>query len=171
MWLRLSFWVTALGLLLFAVSTLYPQFQQLQLQNTPLAILTGPYCCNANAGSRDTNTFTARFQPLAVLRDLGSEGDDIWNSQLLPAGGGLLMVKVNNTGERDDLVKEEGWGISMFHSLHCLQMIREVLKASKAQKDHEHLVHLKGSHVGHDVRHTTHCLSYLYQVSPTDPYN
>lgn len=108
------------------------------------------------------------FKHLSELEDLGPAGDDIWSSALLPKEGGFLWVRTNSTDQGHAI---EGWGITMFHALHCLQMMREVFKMavlpdhggsslhhsddSKTSGKHEHSM---------DPKHVTHCFSYLFQV-------
>ncbi|KAJ0120575.1 hypothetical protein J7T55_015304 [Diaporthe amygdali] len=84
----------------------------------------------------------------------------------------------------DGAVDMEGWGITMFHAIHCLQMIREIFKtaALHEQKDafverrrEDHSDHGDSHHHGgSDTKHATHCLSYLYQMvlkSEKEPLN
>ncbi|KAF6823963.1 tyrosinase [Colletotrichum plurivorum] len=104
------------------------------------------------------------FEHLRKLEDLGPAGDEIWNSEVLPREGGFLWVQANSTENR------EGWGITMFHALHCLQMVREVFKMAVVPSDHDESHHSQlshrrsASHSHHvDPKHATHCFSYLYQ--------
>lgn len=115
------------------------------------------------------STIPNTFEHLSEMQDLGPAGDEIWSSALLPTEGGFLWVQTNSTEEEH---AKEGWGITMFHALHCLQMMREVFKMavlpehggvgthhpsdnSKSSGKHHHDV---------DPKHVTHCFSYLYQV-------
>ncbi|KAF6829900.1 hypothetical protein CMUS01_07962 [Colletotrichum musicola] len=117
------------------------------------------------AHSQQPPAIKSTFEHLRKLEDLGPAGDEIWNSDVLPREGGFLWVQANNTENR------EGWGITMFHALHCLQMVREVFKIAAVPSDHDesHYSQLSGrrsvSHSHHvDPKHATHCFSYLYQV-------
>lgn len=107
-------------------------------------------------------TVVTHFQHMREMEDFGEAGDQIWHSQLLPPKGGFLWVETNST---EDIVGAEGWGVTMFHALHCLQMIREVFKSTMSP---EHAFdHAMPGHppAHHDPKHATHCLAYLYQVS------
>ena len=85
--------------------------------------------------------------------------DSAWNSLLTPNGGFLI-----NKDEEGD---SETIGISMFHQLHCLQIIRVQI---------ENLIAFNGTSEGigsqpefhHDHvsswRHWRHCLEYIRQV-------
>lgn len=120
----------------------------------------------------------ARFEHMQDLQDLGPRGDDIWDNQILPPRGGLLWARVNDSGLSDADDNTEGWGITMFHALHCLQMIREVFKVAERREGecareelrrgdddgaHAH-AHAHGHQHQDNTKHATHCLSYLYQV-------
>lgn len=122
----------------------------------------------------DPAILKVNFQHLRDLQDLGPKGDEIWNSHVLPPNGGMIWAKTNNSHQEDGAVDMEGWGITMFHAIHCLQMIREIFKtaALHEQKDafagrrrEDHSDHGDSHHHGgSDTKHATHCLSYLYQV-------
>jgi Domain of unknown function (DUF3328). len=77
--------------------------------------------------------------------------DPSW-SQLLTHGGGFLHVQ-----ESDGEV--HGYGVSMFHQLHCLMMIRDMLLGKPMSHAHE------ASDWSNDSMHWLHCLDYLAQVS------
>lgn len=151
-----------------------PLISQIRMTQTP----PSPVCSSSSMPGAST----ARFEHMHDLQDLGPRGDDIWNHQILPPGGGLLWARVPN-GSRLSVGDDdtEGWGITMFHALHCLQMIREVFKVAERREgecaggelrrlergdgaEHAHAGHAHGHHHHDDTRHATHCLSYLYQV-------
>lgn len=122
-----------------------------------------------NLSSQDKHTQTGhndktvvtQFQHMKEVEDLGKAGDWIWKSQLLPPKGGFLWVETNGT---DDIVEIEGWGITMFHALHCLQMIREVFKSTMSPEHASNHGMPGHHHADNDPKHATHCISYLYQV-------
>ncbi|TQV99555.1 hypothetical protein IF1G_01770 [Cordyceps javanica] len=107
---------------------------------------------------------------------LDHDFDWLWENDLLTPNGGYLTAdkKTHNT---DKL------GISMFHQLHCLGMIREemqhlhhVIEASRARgsayaqihqmaRRHSDGVDLdSGRPAHHDEEHTMHCFDYLRQT-------
>jgi hypothetical protein len=128
---------------------LYPQGTQTHFRHTEEVVVT-------------------RFQHLKEVEDFVEAGDRIWKSQLLPPKGGFLWVKTNGT---DDIVETEGWGITMFHALHCLQMIRELFKSTMSPEHASNHAIPGHDHADHDLKHATHCLSYLYQVRKRSIYH
>ena len=97
-------------------------------------------------------------------------GDAAWAEAALTPGGGFLRVRSNE-------LTVYGWGISMFHALHCLQMIRTIVRDSPMMQEesggakHENGMahdHNSGHDSGHDVmdpEHVAHCIGYIAQVS------
>lgn len=90
--------------------------------------------------------------------DLTAAGDAVW-ADILPDNGGFVP-------HRDSNGHAYLTGISMFHQLHCLQMIRMAVQklensthSGSARDVHDH-------HAG-DQRHWVHCLDYLVQVCIT----
>lgn len=99
------------------------------------------------------------FYDYDKFQSLSSDTNEIWDNILTPNGG--YIYRTDEDGQR------HGYGISMFHQLHCLQMIRlklqELTFPYQANNDsgprqsqaHEH--HMNEGHV-------LHCLDYLRQV-------
>lgn len=87
------------------------------------------------------------FEPNESLEDISPANDENWLHATSTKTGGALWVKHNQT-------HQEAWGVSMFHALHCMQMIR---------------VGLRNKHL-HDatapLRHLDHCVGYIAQVRP-----
>ncbi|MCJ1391224.1 hypothetical protein MMC18_004086 [Xylographa bjoerkii] len=123
-----------------------------------------------------STTRTFSLQP--ALEDLSHAGDATWASTVLPAKGGFLWVRHNET-------YEESYGITMFHALHCLKLIRanlqelpymQLFAAEQAKQmgegegrvlnnihedlEKRGLVH--NNHLG-DPDHVAHCVSYIAQ--------
>jgi hypothetical protein len=106
-----------------------------------------------------------------VLEDLGPRGDAAWAS-LTTKHGGFLWVQYNETLDIQ-------YGISMFHGLHCLQMLRTEFKAklgldSNSEVTHDHHGRArKRSNVAAVQGDTTlethlgHCLAYVAMVRST----
>jgi hypothetical protein len=115
-----------------------------------------------------------KFAEVPNLRVQGTSADDArqldWESQLLTPNGGFLMVE-----EEDH--KVQGYGVSMFHQLHCLTMMqvpqerlteavadqysRTVLLGREKSTAHE----AKDDERKEDPPHFLHCLDYMVQVS------
>ncbi|KAK0510480.1 hypothetical protein JMJ35_006912 [Cladonia borealis] len=108
------------------------------------------------------------FRELPVLVDLSPAGDAAWAKAALTPGGGFLRVRSNET-------TVHGWGISMFHALHCLQTIRTIVRESTMMQEesgggkHEKSMahdHDGGHGSGHDMmdpEHVAHCIGYIAQ--------
>lgn len=86
-----------------------------------------------------TLTFTENQQ----YTNLSSQYDHLWEEELLTKSGGFITDPSSSGHDGDPSYA----GISMFHQLHCLSMIRMALKDS-----------------GERMPHLTHCLDYLRQV-------
>lgn len=106
-------------------------------------------------------TIPREFTTHPALEDLSHKGDEAWETELFTPHGGFLMVRRNET------VKEK-WGVSMFHGLHCLQLIRSSLQQAKEMGTPS----MPGGHGNHheqhsehlDESHLQHCFSYITQV-------
>jgi hypothetical protein len=91
------------------------------------------------------------FHKSKELEDLSTTGDAAWQQLTTTTDGGFLWVRHNDT-------YRTGWGVSMFHSLHCLGLLREIVK-TKSNHNNSHSEH--SSHA--DAAHAGHCLSYIAQ--------
>ncbi|KAJ5165642.1 uncharacterized protein N7500_007472 [Penicillium coprophilum] len=92
-----------------------------------------------------------QFHTSKELEDLSTAGDASWQQLTTTNDGGFLWVRHNET-------YRTGWGISMFHSLHCLGLLREIVKT---KSDHSNSDSHHASHA--DAAHAGHCLSYIAQ--------
>lgn len=91
------------------------------------------------------------FQNYPTLESYGPIADSHWENLLLSPNGGFIKVQRNETFV-------ESWGISMFHALHCLRMLRDALAPTPS----EHSEHSEHSHHFRPT-HLTHCFTYLAQ--------
>ncbi|KAH6717967.1 hypothetical protein DL95DRAFT_332209 [Leptodontidium sp. 2 PMI_412] len=122
------------------------------------------FCEQPGASGNDELTRTPpsaylqAFRMRPELEDMTEVGDAIWSTISSTKQGGFLWVRHNET-------YKTGHGVSMFHALHCLSMIRDAIKGSKSGA----VAHSHGSkrdiHVGksEDEMHVGHCLSYVAQ--------
>lgn len=136
---------------------LTPLISQVQWSACPIPPSPAPYPA----------LYPKAFHPSQQLRpksysgasDIASDDDIDWQSLLLPPNGGFLKVEEAN-GET------KGYGVSMFHQLHCLTMMRTMLLGQAMSMEHE----TQGEEWKKDPRHWVHCLEYLTQVrSPPPP--
>lgn len=106
---------------------------------------------------------TMNFNEHEDYKNLSHEYDHMWDD-LLPLNGGFLRKRYANG-------QIHGHGISMFHQLHCLQIMRAAYQEMEEkvegmhherrevqeEKPHMHM------HLGKG--HWLHCFDYLRQVS------
>jgi hypothetical protein len=106
------------------------------------------------------------FRELEALEDMSAAGDENWDD--LFAGDGYLFLKPENTS-----FPWEPWGVSMFHGLHCLQVLRNKIQELAGRVTGSEPLERQGQHGHHhddlddsDVSdiHYLHCFSYLAQV-------
>jgi hypothetical protein len=99
------------------------------------------------------------FSDYDEFQSIGSEADQVWDNIVTPNGGYLYQTESNG--------HIYGSGISMFHQLHCLQMIRTKIQVLSfpngsygppgTRQTHAHAHHVDDDHV-------MHCLDYVRQV-------
>ncbi len=126
----------------------------------------------------ESSSRIADFQEHAHFKSLDHIYDTFWDEMLLPSNGGY--VTSSSTSNNTDKL-----GISMFHQLHCLSMIRDEMQLLKDSLDSmKGPSHAKGEHAqdvqvhrrhGHmheddgsgpgEHEHALHCFDYLRQVS------
>jgi hypothetical protein len=122
-------------------------------------------CGEAESSQQLTNVV---FWEHEEYKNLSRKYDYLWQDLLTP-NGGLIKVK-----EKDQSRHE--YGISMYHQLHCLQMIRSAIQDLQSQArgddpaEHDHTNtlgdqgHSQHSHSHPGEMHWLHCLDYLRQV-------
>ncbi|KAF1963443.1 hypothetical protein CC80DRAFT_397603 [Byssothecium circinans] len=71
--------------------------------------------------------------------------------------GGFITTKYNETYTL-------GLGVSMFHALHCIDSIRDIMRQEKAESDHMHPDANTDAIGGDTGEHLEHCLDYIAQV-------
>ena len=102
------------------------------------------------------------FREQKKLENISSSMDESWSSMLSTPKGGFLWRPYNET-------TNEAWGVTMFHSIHCLGLIRgfvqERLNMTNPKHKHGH------GHSGDDIGHIGHCFSYIAQVSKSHRYH
>ncbi|KAE8556935.1 hypothetical protein TMatcc_004353 [Talaromyces marneffei ATCC 18224] len=109
------------------------------------------------------------FHKLEALEDMSAAGDEKWDN-LFP-GDSYLFLNPENAS-----FPQEPWGVSMFHGLHCLQVLRSKIQEfegrvlgsepleKQGQRGHHHA---ESDDSGISDAHYLHCFSYLAQVRPT----
>ncbi|KAL8648402.1 MAG: hypothetical protein Q9226_006010 [Calogaya cf. arnoldii] len=110
---------------------------------------------------RELPRITTIFRERPILEDLSPSADTAWRQTVLTQRGGFLWVDFNQTSSR-------AWGISMFHALHCVQMLRDAIKDHNGMKP---VVDKKAGnkragrkeHPLMDPMHLGHCIGYIAQ--------
>ena len=93
-------------------------------------------------------------------RDFTHAGDKAWDDLLTP-NFGFYVRTIDG--------KKEAWGISMFHQIHCLSMMRTAYQSLLLGEDSEHSHGRAENGTMHEIpEHITHCYDYLRQVSIDD---
>ncbi|KAI0441305.1 hypothetical protein F4803DRAFT_552192 [Xylaria telfairii] len=82
-----------------------------------------------------------------------------WWGSLLTPNGGFLKVEEPNHEIRD-------YGVSMFHQLHCLAIVRSVLLHGGIDATHTHTGHTprEGDDEAKERKHWLHCFDYIAQA-------
>ncbi|RAL03606.1 uncharacterized protein BO80DRAFT_423043 [Aspergillus ibericus CBS 121593] len=94
-----------------------------------------------------------------------------WESILLPpSGGGIRSHTIPDSINPNDVPdgKVLGWGISMFHQLHCLIALRALIFPETTENK---INSTSGAHTDdmvHDRGHWAHCFDYIAQVGGFD---
>lgn len=110
--------------------------------------------------AEDTKATVHRaFNETIGLDMLSSEDHSDQKSATKKPKWGGLWVRRNET-------YKQGWGISMFHALHCLEMIRDHFedKASHQMSDISGRSADNGEHDHEKETHVQHCFAYIAQV-------
>lgn len=115
------------------------------------------FCQDRGLSNSAPDPITRTFERNNALEDLSETGDIAWLTQTSTPKGGFIRVRRNET-------MIENWGVTVFHALHCLAIIRDALRSVDHQTDSA----TRSSQPSHrhslDTEHTLHCLSYLAQV-------
>ncbi|MCJ1312069.1 hypothetical protein MMC25_005743 [Agyrium rufum] len=106
-----------------------------------------------------SNVYVLEFHHIAEYESLSSSNDVLWES-LLTSNGGFYSQK-------DEAGNIDSKGISMFHQLHCLGMLRTALQAAQKGSSSGDMGSQNGihKHSDHDEQgHYLHCFDYLRQA-------
>ncbi|PTB41007.1 hypothetical protein M441DRAFT_194351 [Trichoderma asperellum CBS 433.97] len=115
----------------------------------------------SSSASRENSNFLFEFLERPDIESLDSAIDGAWNQAMNTPLGGFLLVRHNET-------YSQGWGVSMFHSIHCLGILRSTMQNyfGLASDNGGHGAHAHGQrdgatlHVG-ERNHVEHCLGYI----------
>ncbi|KAK1255388.1 hypothetical protein MKX08_009383 [Trichoderma sp. CBMAI-0020] len=115
---------------------------------------------DTSASSGNSN-FLFEFLERPDIESLDSAVDGAWNQAMNTPLGGFLLVRHNET-------YSQGWGVSMFHSIHCLGILRSTMQNyfGLAPENGGHATHAHGQRDGallhvDERKHVEHCLGYI----------
>ena len=110
---------------------------------------------------------TYHEDPILTKTTLDSLSQPSWETYLLPRHGG---GQIFNAKPGSDKIIDH-YGISMFHQLHCLIMLRGVLFPETSQRsENSSTVPHRGDKES-DEAHWAHCFDYIAQVGdPLPPF-
>ncbi|KAL6792247.1 hypothetical protein GGI42DRAFT_335648 [Trichoderma sp. SZMC 28013] len=111
--------------------------------------------------SSERPNFLFEFLERHDIESLDSAADGAWDQAMSTPLGGFLLVQHNETYNL-------GWGVSMFHSVHCLRMLRATMQNyfGLAAGNTGHGTHTHGGRDGATLKvdertHVEHCLGYI----------
>lgn len=119
-----------------------------------------------------TSSRPANFSEHDDYRNMSHQFDSLWTDLLTSNGGFIYKTEKDN--------RKHKYGISMFHQLHCLAILRGAfqmfhetmdphqvdLRETPAHRRGEEMQRNPNPHESHyDQDHWTHCFDYLRQVS------
>ncbi|TVY83132.1 Oxidase ustYa [Lachnellula suecica] len=94
------------------------------------------------------------------------ESDEAWHS-LLPIGDGFIIVNDSQAlglPPGSPRPNGEAYDISVFHQLHCLTRIREILSVTRHAVNHTNSKHIMEIMVEPSMTHIYHCFDYIRQA-------
>lgn len=94
------------------------------------------------------------FKQDLTFQSLSSEYDQKWEDLVTPNGG--FFFANNATGGL------EAYGISMFHQLHCLSMVRRALQQNDDSANSTQQP--RGPKYQLNMKHVLHCMDFIRQV-------
>lgn len=132
-----------------------------------------PSSSNKSSPTPSLRHLTRTFREMRHLEDLSKDADEAWRSTLTTPKGGFLFVKNENREERGG--KDEPWGVSMFHAIHCLTLLRTsfqhfnnamntTVTANMDVHMHQDVKRMNGGSDLDAIVHVGHCFSYIAQV-------
>lgn len=117
-----------------------------------------------SSASRGNSNFLFEFLERPDIESLDSAVDGVWDQAMNTPLGGFLLVRHNET-------YSQGWGVSMFHSIHCLRILRSTMQNyfGLAPENGGHAAHAHGQRDGATLhvderKHVEHCLGYIGRV-------
>ncbi|KAI0158356.1 hypothetical protein GGR57DRAFT_460085 [Xylariaceae sp. FL1272] len=130
---------------------------------SPGTIYNPHHNASERTASEQPQRFPYSFHERHDIESLDPQFDDAWNQAMSTPLGGFLLVAHNESFYR-------AWGVGMFHSIHCLSMLRASFQSYFGLASGEgHMSHSHGSSKRGFVdlskvderQHVEHCLGYI----------
>ena len=100
------------------------------------------------------------FRELPAMQNMSYSHDKSWE-ETMPITGGFIWVQHNDTTSLE-------YGISMFHALHCLDMLRSMIQDGIRMQHHGSVPQDDDGDTSDGFlhkKHMPHCIGYIAQVS------
>lgn len=104
-------------------------------------------------GNMPASAYLEEFRTIPEFEDMTTTGDALWSQMTSTRSGGFLWVRHNET-------YRTGYGVSMFHALHCLSMIRDTVRGNSMDMKRKRGLEARATEA---EMHTAHCFSYVAQ--------
>ena len=129
---------------------------QIQLELSQIGAQIQQHACPTSLAQY---TIERVFQPGTNFEDIDVSASTTGEHALLTPNGGFLRVQGGNG-------VIEHYGVSMFHQLHCLAMIRDLVVPGKMMAGEASTIHKHASKrdIESEEPHWMHCFNYLAEV-------
>ncbi|PYH72280.1 uncharacterized protein BO88DRAFT_423112 [Aspergillus vadensis CBS 113365] len=129
-----------------------------------------PPICPSQSLSLPDQTHGRVFNERPELERTVNDSDEVqtWESILLPPGGGGILShtipdRIHLTADEKKEEKLLSWGISMFHQLHCLIVLRAIVFPETTENKINSTSQAHSGNMMHDKVHWAHCFDYIAQ--------
>lgn len=103
-----------------------------------------------------------QFQDYLEKTDLETPDQPRWEDLIMPRHGNGGFMSTDKDEKGNNLL----YGLSMFHQLHCLTMIRSIIFTNTSMREENtQLQTFNGREPREDYAHWAHCFDYVLQVS------
>lgn len=130
-----------------------------------------PICPSQSQSLSPDQTHGRVFNERPELERTVNDSDEVrtWESILLPPGGGgirshTIPDSIHLTADEKKEEKVLSWGISMFHQLHCLIVLRAIVFPETTENTINSTSQAHSGDMLHDKVHWAHCFDYIAQV-------
>ncbi|GKZ75429.1 hypothetical protein AnigIFM56816_000082 [Aspergillus niger] len=152
-----TLFLTTITILLLTPPTFFPR-------------IIPPICPSQSQSLSPDQTHGRVFNERPELERTVNDSDEVrtWESILLPPGGGgirshTIPDSIHLTADEKKEEKVLSWGISMFHQLHCLIVLRAIVFPETTENTINSTSQAHSGDMLHDKVHWAHCFDYIAQ--------